>query len=371
METKKMELKNSNNENEIEETIVDENLEDKTIDDNTFEDKISLEDPDAFKTASKKSGSDEGFYYGSEDEEKVMVVKSPEDKKNFIFKILVAVLVALIILVGVVAIFKSALSKEYVGLNVYVDGIKQTTYQRVSGDDIDQKLLDDGYISEEYILDEEKSTDTEKYFLKKKVIFVTYSENEWKNEEMTVYQYHVDAVLEELGIEVLLDDNSKDLYLNSSLIPKEDYSEEYVTTSSMMRLVVSEIVEETIEETIPYKTEYQLDNTLLAGETKVKTEGEVGKREVVYEVKYTDGIVIERIVIKSEIIKNSVTEVILEGTKVDTTIDSDGDGLTDQEEIEYGTDPFKADTDGDGIRDDIEINNGTDPLDPNDPPGEE
>ncbi|WP_424221035.1 inverse autotransporter beta domain-containing protein, partial [Buttiauxella gaviniae] len=47
--------------------------------------------------------------------------------------------------------------------------------------------------------------------------------------------------------------------------------------------------------------------------------------------------------------------------------DSDGDGLTDEEELEHGTDPNNPDTDGDGISDKDEITNGTDPLDPNDP----
>ncbi|WP_215728565.1 thrombospondin type 3 repeat-containing protein [Streptococcus pseudopneumoniae] len=31
-----------------------------------------------------------------------------------------------------------------------------------------------------------------------------------------------------------------------------------------------------------------------------------------------------------------------------TKADTDGDGLTDKEEVEKGTDPTKADTDGDG-----------------------
>jgi hypothetical protein len=42
--------------------------------------------------------------------------------------------------------------------------------------------------------------------------------------------------------------------------------------------------------------------------------------------------------------------------------DSDGDGLTDEEEIALGTNPFKADTDGDGYNDGEEVNAGTDPL---------
>lgn len=39
-----------------------------------------------------------------------------------------------------------------------------------------------------------------------------------------------------------------------------------------------------------------------------------------------------------------------------STVDSDGDGLTDDEELGYGTDPNLADTDGDGLSDADEIN---------------
>jgi len=46
--------------------------------------------------------------------------------------------------------------------------------------------------------------------------------------------------------------------------------------------------------------------------------------------------------------------------------DSDGDGLTDDEEIAMGTDPFNHDTDGGGLIDGDEIAMGTDPLDPAD-----
>ena len=46
-----------------------------------------------------------------------------------------------------------------------------------------------------------------------------------------------------------------------------------------------------------------------------------------------------------------------------TTRDSDGDGLTDAEEKELGTDPNKADTDGDGINDGDEVNGTKNPFD--------
>ncbi len=42
--------------------------------------------------------------------------------------------------------------------------------------------------------------------------------------------------------------------------------------------------------------------------------------------------------------------------------DFDGDGLSDSEEISFGTDPHNPDTDGDGFRDGVEIRSGYDPL---------
>ena len=50
---------------------------------------------------------------------------------------------------------------------------------------------------------------------------------------------------------------------------------------------------------------------------------------------------------------------------VDSKIDSDGDGLTDAEEVKLGTDPYKKDTDGDGLSDYDEVKLWlTDPLNP-------
>lgn len=43
--------------------------------------------------------------------------------------------------------------------------------------------------------------------------------------------------------------------------------------------------------------------------------------------------------------------------------DTDGDGLSDADEVQAGTDPLNADTDGDGLSDGDEVQAGTDPLD--------
>ncbi len=47
-------------------------------------------------------------------------------------------------------------------------------------------------------------------------------------------------------------------------------------------------------------------------------------------------------------------------------VDSDHDGLSDRDEIIYGTDPHNPDTDGDGYLDGEEVATGHDPLDPAD-----
>ena len=45
-----------------------------------------------------------------------------------------------------------------------------------------------------------------------------------------------------------------------------------------------------------------------------------------------------------------------------SNLDPDGDGLTNIEEEEWGTDPANSDTDGDGYDDGHEIRNGFNPL---------
>ncbi|MCA0982908.1 thrombospondin type 3 repeat-containing protein [Halobacillus yeomjeoni] len=54
-------------------------------------------------------------------------------------------------------------------------------------------------------------------------------------------------------------------------------------------------------------------------------------------------------------------------TELPAPVDSDGDGLSDSEEADLGTDPDKPDTDGDGYGDGEEVEANTDPLNPEDP----
>ena len=52
----------------------------------------------------------------------------------------------------------------------------------------------------------------------------------------------------------------------------------------------------------------------------------------------------------------------------DSSVDTDGDGLSDWYEAELGTNPYNPDTDGDGLSDSWEVANGYDPLDESDGP---
>ena len=71
---------------------------------------------------------------------------------------------------------------------------------------------------------------------------------------------------------------------------------------------------------------------------------------------------------KSFVVSNMNARTRPDGTAIP---DSDGDGLADEEELEYGTDPTLRDTDGDGIGDRVELmlqTTGLNPLVFDDPP---
>jgi len=66
------------------------------------------------------------------------------------------------------------------------------------------------------------------------------------------------------------------------------------------------------------------------------------------------------------VLSSSVFAVAQENSSSNKNIfqDSDQDGLTNEEEKAYGTDPYKSDTDGDGYSDGAEVRSGYDPLKP-------
>ncbi len=63
-------------------------------------------------------------------------------------------------------------------------------------------------------------------------------------------------------------------------------------------------------------------------------------------------------------ISTSTTSTTTVLNQKESNQDSDGDGLTDDEELRLGTDPYSVDTDGDGYNDKLEVDTGHDPLQP-------
>jgi hypothetical protein len=68
---------------------------------------------------------------------------------------------------------------------------------------------------------------------------------------------------------------------------------------------------------------------------------------------------IRSFLLKSLVVTNENAVAKSDGT---LAVDSDGDGLTDDKEIELGLDPRNADSDGDYVSDFVELITGTDPL---------
>ena len=67
---------------------------------------------------------------------------------------------------------------------------------------------------------------------------------------------------------------------------------------------------------------------------------------------------------QSQPVANGPNAPIGPGEPLAAAIDSDGDGLSDEQERRTGTDPFNPDTDRDGYPDGLEVALGSDPLDP-------
>ena len=76
--------------------------------------------------------------------------------------------------------------------------------------------------------------------------------------------------------------------------------------------------------------------------------------DVTVSVGVTDGML--NITFRSLIDNAKVSAIVIKAPALDSDEDTDGDGLTDAEEVNvYRTDPGKADTDGDGIDDGTEV----------------
>ncbi len=84
-----------------------------------------------------------------------------------------------------------------------------------------------------------------------------------------------------------------------------------------MKIKISSITVEyeDVTETIPYKTENRNNSSLQKGTTKVAQAGKNGSKVVTYEVKYKNGVEIERKAVNTVVKQNAVTKIVDIGTK--------------------------------------------------------
>lgn len=80
-------------------------------------------------------------------------------------------------------------------------------------------------------------------------------------------------------------------------------------------LTVATVLEVEYTENINYETEIEYDDTMYKNQKKTKINGSNGERKVLAEETKHNGILVDKDIVKEEVITNPVTEVIVKGTK--------------------------------------------------------
>ncbi len=99
--------------------------------------------------------------------------------------------------------------------------------------------------------------------------------------------------------------------LEGDIIRPEDELNLLVSQPMVNVTVVEEI---TVTERIPFDTTYVKDNSMYTFQTKVKTQGKTGEKEVVYSITKENGLEVEREVVEETINEEPVTRVVAQGT---------------------------------------------------------
>lgn len=101
-------------------------------------------------------------------------------------------------------------------------------------------------------------------------------------------------------------------------IMDEDYvlraGEKLLKTQEVPFLSVSISRTETYNVDVPYETQYEDDDTRYEGVETVSQEGEKGSNKITAKVYYVNGEEVKRTIMKTERVKEPVTEIILQGT---------------------------------------------------------
>ncbi|MTB91299.1 YSIRK-type signal peptide-containing protein, partial [Streptococcus sp. zg-36] len=146
-------------------------------------------------------------------------------------------------------------------------------------------------------------------------------------------------------VEVTYGDGTKETVNVPVTITKVDDNQKYEPTATKVTKPETEgVTEEDIKNAIPTPAGATITDKAIQGDLPTT----VGEHTVPVEVTYGDGT-------KETV--NVPVEIIHDANK-----DTDGDGVSDDQEIADRTDPSKADSDGDGVNDGDEKTNGTDPL---------
>ncbi len=125
--------------------------------------------------------------------------------------------------------------------------------------------------------------------------------------EVTSFQPDVQGVLDENKIDY--DEND---------IISEDLD---ASLENGMTIEVKQIEKKIITETkdIPYDTVVKKDSSLVKGESKVSQNGKNGTKEYVYEAEYKNGKLVRKTLIQENVIKESKSKIVKEGTKTTGT----------------------------------------------------
>jgi Bacterial TSP3 repeat len=114
-----------------------------------------------------------------------------------------------------------------------------------------------------------------------------------------------------------------------------------------------------VRDTVDQVTEYQANAIAAAGGTQLVETTPAGLNKALTGLNYAS---MQRELKLKRLIAMNRNALSRNGAVL---IDSDGDGLSDEDEKRIGTDPTNPDTDGDGLSDGVEVRMGLDPLTPN------
>lgn len=112
---------------------------------------------------------------------------------------------------------------------------------------------------------------------------------------------------------------SKDIYANNPGITEDTVLQlgQQINVTAVRPLVTVQVKENvTQQESIPFNTQINNNEKLPKGETKVVQQGKNGSKLVEYEIIKENGQIVERKVLKQEVIEEPVLHIVERGTKV-------------------------------------------------------